>query len=161
MATEYAAAPELRIHWSALFYKYVAATRLRAFALEFWSKPSSPNPSPKGRRAIVIQANWFFQTLHSRHARHSHAAVGRSRADRRATGSQIDTDLFRHAPPRGHGHVQGHVRTDIAIDGACFQVRRVIVRHQEVHATVGRSDIQLFAIPTRARKFDVHAAIRS
>src|SRR6266513_5266534 len=39
-ATGYAAPPELRIHWAALFYKYVAATRLGAFALGFGAKPT-------------------------------------------------------------------------------------------------------------------------
>jgi len=33
LATGYAAPPELRIHRAALFYKYVAATRLKVFAL--------------------------------------------------------------------------------------------------------------------------------
>jgi len=35
------------IHWPAWFYKYVAATRLRAFALEFWGKADSEDPDMK------------------------------------------------------------------------------------------------------------------
>ena len=42
--TGYAAAPELRIHRAALFYKYLAAPRLGAFTLGFGAKPREETP---------------------------------------------------------------------------------------------------------------------
>ena len=92
-------------------------------------------------------------------APNSHAAVCRHRANRWSSGTEVDADLFWHAMTLGQRNVQGKIRTDVTIRSGGFEMRRIIIRHRDVDAAVGRRHVQHFAFPTWAGKYDVYAAV--
>ena len=83
------------------------------------------------------------------------AAVDRLSVNRRTTGAQVGVEPVFDLPL----DCDGEVDFDSAIDSAGFKMRRVVLRHAQVDATIGGLGVQALTLPTRAGERNVESAV--